>query len=167
MNPLACPHRFGLSANTAVLLAACLGYPALAQTTAPANTFPPDTQTLSPQALQERLAGKKFTSRYANGMTATLQYGADQSLQLDMSTGLSARGIWRVEGAQICMQVQAGIPSGCGESKATATHIYLKRYTNQEVIQLQELASSVPAANTLQRASLRPAFTQCPPIGRR
>lgn len=134
---------------------------AQAQASAPSN-FPSEAHTLSPQALQERLAGKRFTSRYANGMTATINYGADQALQLEMSTGLSAQGTWRVNGSQICMQFQAVPPSGCSEFKATATHIYMRRYTNQEVIQLQELASSGPATTTPQRANLRPAFHAVP-----
>ncbi len=163
MNPLIPLHRTHwcrLIASTTLSLATCLGQHALAQTTPSTGTFPPDAQTLSPQALQERLNGKKFNSRYANGMMATINYGADQALQLEMSTGLSAQGTWRVDGSQICMQFQAGPPSGCSESKATATHIYLRRYTNQEVIQLQEVVSNAQTA--VQRPSLRPAFHAVP-----
>lgn len=131
------------------------------QTTASPPEFPAEAQAITPEAMKERLAGKKFTSRYSNGMTVTLHYSADQALQLDMSTGLSARGTWRVDGAQICMQFQ-NAPSGCGESKATATQIYFRRYTNQEVIQLNELALGSPQATLQQRPGLRPAFYAVP-----
>lgn len=119
-----------------------------AQTTA--TTFPSEAHTLSPQALQERLAGKRFTSSYANGMKVTMNYGVDQSVQLDLSSGLSARGTWRVDGSQLCFQFQT-VPSGCSEVRATASHIYQRRYTSPEVIALQTLPTTdAPplAANT-------------------
>lgn len=103
-----------LISSTTLLIATCHGLHASAQTKL-INTFPVEAQSLSPLTLQERLAGKRFTSRYANGMTATINYGADQALQLEMSTGLSAQGTWRVNGSQICMQFQAVAPSGCSE----------------------------------------------------
>ena len=154
-------NKLRLIASAAMLIITCLYSLARAQATSPASTFPADAQTISTQALHERLAGKKFTSRYANGMTATLQYGADQVVQLDMSTGLSAPGTWRVEGTQICMQFQ-NAPSGCGESKATATHMYFRRYTNQEVIQLQEVVAGAQGSTGPQRQGLHPAFHAVP-----
>ncbi len=159
--PFSRPRWLCSAANTAMLLATCLVLQAGAQTTTPASTFPVEAQALSPQALQERLTGKRFTSRYANGMTATLQYGTDQTLQLEMSSGLSAKGTWRVEGSQICFQFAVGVPSGCGESKATATQLFLRRYTNQEVVQLDVLPAGTPTTSTT-RPRLRPAFHAVP-----
>ena len=114
---------------------------AWSQTTSSPSAFPAEAQALSPEALKARLAGNRFTSKYSNGTLATMSYGADQTLQLDMSTGVSTRGSWRVEGSQICLQFGAGLPSGCGESKATATHVYLRRFVNQEIIQLDLMAT--------------------------
>lgn len=94
-------------------------------------------------------------------MVATLSYGADQSLQLSTSTGLSAQGTWRVEGSQICMQFTAVAPSGCGETEATVTHLYLRRYTNQEVVQLNALAAGEQAANNV-RQGLHHVFHAVP-----
>lgn len=134
-----------------------------AQSTAP-STFPTDAHPLNPQALQERLAGKRFTSRYANGITATMHYGADQAMQMDLSNGLSARGSWRVDGSQVCFQFQT-VPSGCSEVRATASHIYQRRYTSPEVIALQALPADVPAvaANTSSKqATLPPVFHAVP-----
>lgn len=109
-----------------------------------------------------RLAGQKLTSRYANGMTASMLFGADQSLQLDMSTGLSAKGSWRVEGSQICFQFPAGVPSGCGEAKGTATQLYMRRFTNQEVVQLDVLAAGASPTTAPTRPALRSVFHAVP-----
>lgn len=127
-----------------------------------AATFPTEAQTLSPQALQERLAGKRFTTRYANGMTATMSYGADQAIQMDLSSGLSARGRWRVDGSQVCFQFQS-VPSGCSEVRATASLVYMLRYTSPEVIALEEItataqATYIAATPSQSRAEGTPAF---------
>lgn len=132
----------------------------LAQTSALVTGFPTEAMPLAPAVLQERLAGQKFTSRYANGMTASMHFGADQSMQLDMSTGLQAKGIWRVEGSQICLNFGAGLPSGCGEARATATQLLMRRYTNQEVVQLEVLTTGGTQAPA--RANLRPVFHAVP-----
>lgn len=128
-----------------ILALACLSRAAWSQTTASASVFPAEAQAIPSDTLKERLAGNRFTSQYSNGVIVTMSYGADQSLLLDMSTGFSARGTWRVEGSQICLQLGADQPSGCGETKATATHLYFRRFTNQEIIQLVVLTAPVAA----------------------
>lgn len=94
------------------------------------------------------MIGKRFTTRYANGITATISYGADQTIYIDFSNGLSAQGNWQVKGSQVCFQFQT-VPSGCSEVRATANHIYQRRYTSPEVISLQALPTNAPplAAN--------------------
>jgi hypothetical protein len=84
-----------------LLASAFWGLSVGAQTTTANTDFPSEAKNLAPTALQVRLVGQKFTSRYANGMTVTLQYGTDQAVQLDMSTGLSAKGTWRIDGGQL------------------------------------------------------------------
>ena len=126
-----------------------------------ATTFPADAQALAPEALTRRLAGQKFTARYANGLLATLHYAADQSLQMDLSSGVSAKGTWRAEGSQICFQFTAGAPSGCGEARATATQLFLRRYTNQDVVLLDVWPASPPPTLTT-RPSLRSVFHAVP-----
>ena len=147
--------------SMALVTAAFLSPCTWAQGTAP-TAFPANAQTLSPQALQERLAGKQFTSRYANGMTATMNYGADQTIQMDLSSGLSARGSWRVNGTQVCFQFQAA-PSGCSEVRATASLVYMLRYTSPEVIALQALPTDAVAPTaSATRPVLTPVFHAVP-----
>jgi Serine aminopeptidase, S33 len=159
-------HCFLLHACFALLSTGAPSATAWAQTSHPPSTFPAEAQALTPDALTARLSGQKFTSRYANGMTASMHFGADQSMQLEMSTGLQAKGTWRVEGAQICMQFGAGLPSGCGEVRATATQLLMRRYTNQEVVQLETLAAAAAtgaaAAPASTPAKLRPVFHAVP-----
>lgn len=133
------------TALTLILALAVLSPAAWPQTTASPSEFPAEAQAISPDALKARLAGNKFTSKYSNGTLATMSYEVDQSLQLDMSTGFSTQGTWRVDGSQICLQFGAGLPSGCGESKATEKHLYLRRFVNQEVIQLDLLTTPMAA----------------------
>lgn len=156
-------HLTGL-ARVALLCVAGLGPNSWAQSGGPATFFPPDAQNLSPQALQERLASKRFTSRYANGMTATMNYGTDKIIQMDLSNGLSARGTWWVDGTQVCFQFQT-VPSGCSEVRATASHIYQRRYTSPEVIALQAQATDAPVPATSSattRLTLPPVFHAVP-----
>lgn len=144
------------------LLAAChLSSASWAQSAPSSTAFPADAQVQTPEALKERLAGKRFSSVYANGSKATMYFAADQTLQLDMSTGFSARGAWRVEGPQICLQFPAGMPSGCGDAKVTAAHVYLRRYVNQEVIQLEMMPVLDQRSANVQPVQ-KPAFHAVP-----
>ncbi len=153
-------HYFFVNACLVLLSTCGLNSTTWAQASQTTSVFPAEAQTLTPDALKVRLSGQKFTSRYANGMTATMHFGADQSMQLEMSTGLQAKGIWRVEGSQICLNFGAGLPSGCGEARATATQLLMRRYTNQEVVQLEVLAAGPAQAPA--RANLRSLFHAVP-----
>lgn len=151
-------HRFFLNTCLSLITTCGLCCAAWAQASNTPSDFPAEAQTLPAEALKARLAGQKFSAQYANGMTANMHFGADQSMQLDLSTGMQAKGTWRVEGSQICFQFGAGAPSGCGESKATATKVFMRRYTNQEVVQFEVLAVG-PAPS---RPNLRSVFHAVP-----
>lgn len=164
---MTCWHKWFAPVCFAVVFTCSSNLAAWGQTSPlPASTtpsaFPAETQAIDPEVLRIRLAGQKFSSRYANGMTVTLQYGADQAVQLDMSTGLSAKGTWRIDGGQLCMQFSGGLPSGCGEVRATAEHLYLRRYTNQEVVRLAVLPAAAAQASTPTQPQLRPVFHAVP-----
>lgn len=137
------PHTRAVQVLVAAL--ACLSPATWAQTNTVPLEFPAEAQSISPEAMKARLVGNRFTSRYANGTLTTLSLAADQSLQLDVSTGFSTQGTWHVEGSQICLQFSKGLPSGCGEAKATATYLYLRRFVNQEVVRLDLLTTPVAA----------------------
>jgi hypothetical protein len=52
---------------------------------------------------------------------------------VNVSTGASDKGKWRVEGSQMCTEY-ARFPSGCVEMRASANRVYLKRSSTGEVV---------------------------------
>ena len=94
--------------------------------------FPADAQILPPQELQQRLDGKIYTARLMDGTGWRLDYRG-QYLFVNVSTGASDKGKWRVEGSQMCTEY-ARFPSGCVEMRASANRVYLKRSSTGEVV---------------------------------
>jgi hypothetical protein len=94
--------------------------------------FPADAQILPPQELQQRLDGRVYTARLMDGTGWRLDYRG-QYLFVNVSTGASDKGKWRVEGSQMCTEY-ARFPSGCVEMRASANRVYLKRSSTGEVV---------------------------------
>lgn len=116
-----------------LLLCCLLGMGACA-TTAPA--FPPAAQPISAKALQERLAGRTYTARTANGMGWEMRYGSDGRMSMSVSNGESDRGHWRTEDGRLCVDFEGKFPTGCSEMRADAARLYLKRGQNGEIVVL-------------------------------
>ena len=110
---------------------------AVSAQTAPATPnfpteFPADAMTLAPQALQQRLDGKVYTAELANGTGWRAEYRG-QYVFVNLNTGPSDKGKWRVEGSQVCTEY-GRFPSGCVEMRASATRVYYKRTGTGEVV---------------------------------
>lgn len=106
----------------------------VAQTSLPTE-FPTDSVTLAPEVLTQRLVGKVFKVKPADGTTWRLEYKDSGYAFLDTSRGYRDTGKWRVEGTQLCADWQRS-PSGCSETRAKGDVIYLKRISNGEVVAL-------------------------------
>ena len=127
--PLPWPHTIA-----ALLLGSVT---AVSAQTAPAvpnfpTEFPADAMALAPQELQQRLDGKVYTAEPANGTGWRAEYRG-QYVFVNVSTGASDKGQWRVEGSQICTEYTR-FPSGCVEMRASANRVYLKRTSTGEVV---------------------------------
>lgn len=112
---------------------------AVSAQTAPAvpnfpTEFPADSVALAPQELQPRLDGKVYTAELVNGTGWRLDYRG-QYMFVNVSTGASDKGRWRVEGSQVCAKYER-FPSGCVEMRASATRLYLKRSSTGDVVAL-------------------------------
>ena len=106
----------------------------VAQTPLPTE-FPVDSAPLAPEVLKQRLAGKVFKVKPADGPSWRLEYKASGYVFLDTSSGYRDTGKWRVEGTQLCTDWQR-TPSACSETRAKGDVIYVKRNSNGEVVSL-------------------------------
>ncbi len=97
--------------------------------------FPVDAVALAPASLTERISGKVFKVKPANGQTWRLEYKASGYAFLNTSSGFSDSGKWRVEGSQVCADWQRS-PSSCSEVRLKDDTVYVKRVSNGEVIAL-------------------------------
>ena len=110
---------------------------AVSAQTAPAvpsfpTEFPADAMTLPPQELQQRLEGKVYTAKLADGTGWRVDYRG-KYVFVNLSTGPSDRGRWRVEGSQVCTTYDR-FPSSCAEMRASTTRVYVKRSSTGEVV---------------------------------
>lgn len=97
--------------------------------------FPADAVAVAPASLTERISGKVFKVKPANGQTWRLEYKASGYAFLNTSGGFSDSGKWRVEGTQLCADWQRS-PSSCSEVRLKDETVYVKRVSNGEVIAL-------------------------------
>jgi hypothetical protein len=120
-----------------VLCLSVLALPGLALAQAAAlPTFPPDAQPVAPEVLREKLTGKSFSYRMANGGEVRLQFKSDFVYVNAGPTNDSGR--WRIEGSQMCIEWNRIPNSGCSEARMLGMTVYLTRVTNGEVIKLEE-----------------------------
>jgi hypothetical protein len=101
----------------------------------PNTEFPADALILAPQELQQRLEGKVHTGKPLDGPGWRLEYRGEYVF-VNLSTGPSDKGRWRIEGSQLCTQYER-LPSSCAEMRASATRLYLKRPATGEVVALE------------------------------
>jgi hypothetical protein len=123
--------------NGAVLATAgLLAAPALhAQTNEGATTraeFPSDAQTLTAQALKDRLEGHAFKANLQDGSSWRLQFKS-KYIYVNISSGANDSGTWRTEDGKLCVEYQR-FPSGCSEMRGSAKDLYFKRASTGEVV---------------------------------
>ncbi|MBI5254899.1 MAG: hypothetical protein HY855_00255 [Burkholderiales bacterium] len=131
------PHA-AAPALTAGLCLSCLlmaAGPALAQTGFPTD-FPTGAVVLEPQALKERLAGKVFEVKTADGASWRMQFQASGHVFLNTSRGLNDNGTWSIEGSQLCNELRQ-MTRNCAEMRDKDGTLYLKRVSNGEIVALQ------------------------------
>lgn len=114
-------------AGALVLLGACTSIP---------HTFAPEAQPIAAKSLQDRLAGKTYTARVANGIGWEMRYEASGRMQMTVSNGTADGGRWRTEDSRLCIDFEGSFPSGCSEVRADAKQLYLKRASTGEVVVL-------------------------------
>lgn len=134
INRLPCPQTIGALLLTSVT--------ALSAQTTPSvpnfpTEFPVDALALTPQELQQRLDGKVYTAKLADGIGWRVEYRGEYVF-VNVSTGPSDKGRWRVDGTRVCATYDR-FPSSCSEIRASATRLYLKRSTTGEVVGMDVL----------------------------
>lgn len=121
----------------ALLLALLPGTFAYAQAPMPTE-FPPDAAPIGADALRERLSGKVFRARIANGDVWRLQYNANGYFFMNTERGFNDDGKWRTEGGSFCTELKKVAPS-CAETRIKGDSIYFKRTSNGEVVEMKAL----------------------------
>ena len=96
--------------------------------------FAADAMPLEDDALRERVAGKVFAVKPADGSTWRLEYKANGYMFIDISTGFRDDGTWKVADGKLCSALKR-IPPGCGEVRSKGDTLFLKR-TNGEIVAL-------------------------------
>ncbi|MCV0437821.1 MAG: hypothetical protein K5880_04280 [Hydrogenophaga sp.] len=96
--------------------------------------FPPDAQPANAQVLKERLSGRGFVARQANGTGWDMNYAADGRFAMRLSNGQTDQGRWRAEDNRVCIEFEGRFPSGCSEMRVSPSRLYLKRGSTGEVV---------------------------------
>lgn len=112
-------------------LALVLPLTALAQPTMPTE-FPPDAAAISDAALSERMAGKVYRAKLADGATWRLEYKSNGYVFLNTGSGFSDNGKWSIKQGQLCTDWQR-IAAGCVEARASNEAVFIKRATGEVV----------------------------------
>jgi len=99
---------------------------------APAADFAPDAKPIAADALRERLAGKVFHVALANGTSWRLQYQSGGFFYINVSSGYSDSGKWRVEDSKLCSEPQKSKAS-CNDVRLVGEMIHLRRDSGEIV----------------------------------
>lgn len=116
------------------LLALLLIVPATAF--ADAAAFPDGCASPSAADIQQRLSGKAFDIKIADGSTWHVQYGNNGDYDFKSSKGFADHGNWQAEDGKVCSK-GSKMPYSCNEVRMKGTDVYLKR-DNGEIIQFVE-----------------------------
>lgn len=108
---------------------------AMAQT-AGSTTFPEDSTQASASDIQQRLTGKTFDIKLADGSSWHVEYTSANAYDFHTNSGFSDHGEWKAEDGKVCSKGQK-IPYSCNEVRMKGDAIFLKR-DNGEVIQFVE-----------------------------
>ena len=97
--------------------------------------FPAGAVALDSAALKERMTGKTFAAKGADGVEFVVQYQqthAHLNVYLPRGT-ISDSAPWRVEGSAICIDFLK-VRGGCSEFRLVGDVLYTKRASNGEVV---------------------------------
>lgn len=97
---------------------------------------PPESAPISGDALQAAVSGKTFTyAANTTGTTGRVQYQSGGFVYLNMSTGFTDSGKWRVEDDKLCYVFQRA-PSVCAPMRSRAGALFVKRSSDGQWSQL-------------------------------
>lgn len=111
---------------------------ALAQTdAAPApQPFPADAVVPSAAELRERMAGKVFGVKNADGSSLRLDFRSNGYMYFDSSSGNRGAAEWRPEDGRACFKFSRDREFACNEVRVSADMLHLRR-TSGEVIRYE------------------------------
>ncbi|HZZ02216.1 hypothetical protein [Paraburkholderia sp.] len=110
-------------------------FAAVAQTTG-STAFPDDAAAASASDIQQRLAGKTFNIKLADGSLWHVQYSTDGAFDFSTNKGFTDKGEWKAEDGKVCSKGHK-IGSSCNEIRTKGDAIFLKR-DNGEVVEFVE-----------------------------
>ena len=105
---------------------------ATAQTSFPTE-WPSGAETLSPDALRQRLVGKTFVAKSLTSAEIRTEYRETYAYINIGRTSDSGR--WRTEGSAVCNEWRNLRPA-CSEIRAVGDALYVKRANNGEIMSL-------------------------------
>lgn len=112
---------------------------ALAQTDAapPLQPFPVDATSPSAADLRERLAGKVFNVKNADGSSFRIDFRSNGYYFFDTSTGFRGAGEWRAEDGRMCSKTQGRDRDFiCNDARVSADLVHVRR-TSGELIRYE------------------------------
>ena len=106
-----------------------------APTTAPnvASDFPSDLPKPSADVLKQKLSGKTFAVKLANGTSWRLEYKSNGYYFVNTSTGFNGSGTWQTADGQLCGQPR-GDAMTCNDVRERADGLVLKRQSGEVIV---------------------------------
>jgi len=114
-------------------------FPAICLAQAFPTEFPAEAKALEPDVLKQRIAGKVFNVKAADGAEYRVEFKDTHAyLNIYMAGGrtVSDNGPWKAEGSSICIEFQR-VKSGCSEYRLVGNTLYSKRASNGEVVVME------------------------------
>lgn len=100
------------------------------------TAFPDGVTSPGAADIQQRLSGKVFNIKLADGSMWHVQYGNDGAFDFKSSKGFTDHGDWKAEDGKICSK-GSKIPYACNDVRMKGDDLYLKR-DNGEIVQFVE-----------------------------
>ena len=100
------------------------------------TAFPDGATTPSAADIQQRLAGKAFEIKLADGSMWHVQYGNGSDYDFKSSKGFADHGDWKAEDGKVCSK-GSKMPYACNEVRVKGDDLYLKRDSG-EIVQFIE-----------------------------
>lgn len=103
--------------------------------------FPAAATAVTAQSLKDKVSGRTYSARLANGIEWEMKYSPDGRFHMRTSNGEADQGRWRTEDNRLCVDFEGKFPSGCSEVRADVQRLYLKRGSTGEVVSLGDAGS--------------------------